>query len=137
MPGTKNEKENIMLHKFNLYLTKPVELFHLSKILKEILSCREEIQMQGINEFEIKHLQKQKEKIRMLALDLKYESEQEEWDKFEEKMVAFMECTKDTKYENLHIKSFHILMDVRKNKTLKIAEAMEDLLHELEHSIIQ
>lgn len=134
----KEDKENILKHDFDLYITKPIELYKLTKIVNEVLNGEklifENTIFGQVISFEEPKTEDEKEIIlkehivsmRKLLLEKRFKE-------LEEKAQVLVDYFNTIKDEEKKLISFKLIMNIRKENWKKCFELIQNLKKELEY----
>lgn len=133
-----DEKERIMRHGFNLYVSKPVQLYQLSQIISDMLEDRDNRSQKNRSstekmndvDSEIKNLRTGIEKMLQLT-------KEKDWEELEKLVDEVLEHIDEKKLESLRLQLFRVQMDLRKEHTVRVEEMLNEMVTELNHSIIK
>ena len=133
-----DEKEKIMRHGFNLHVSKPVQLYQLSQIISDTLEDRENRSQKNRSsaekmndvDSEIKNLRNRIEKMLQLT-------KAKNWEELEKLVDEVLEHIDEKKLESLRLQLFRVQMDLRKEHTVRVEEMLNEMVTELNHSIIK
>lgn len=131
-----DNQENIMKHGFDIFLSKPIQLWKLSNIVHNILDSNLKHEVISTIDVNVKVYQNVIQ-IRHIVLSMQQLLLQQKWNELEESVETLLGYIDDHGMEVVKFSAFRLKMDLRKEKYSNINKLLLEITHELDFAIIE
>lgn len=132
----KENKEDIMVHGFDMFISKPVQLFKLSNIIRRILNAENKQELTGtvdINDMICESVNEIRGMLKLMKIQFAQQN-MADLDATAEMLVRSIE---KNGLNDIKSSAFRLQMDIRKEKFVNFDKLIQDISCGLDHAMIE